>query len=103
MKEENLKNITGKSFIYSCAHEKMIEIYFTFFFLTEKTELIDQEKWDNILRKIETNLRRDDFSNVLELVDDYLLDCKSPEIRLHALMTKVDCCFEAWKQTSKSK
>ena len=83
--------------------KKRIEIYFTFFFLTEKTELIDQEKWDNILRKIETNLRRDDFSNVLELVDDYLLDCKSPEIRLHALMTKVDCCFEAWKQTSKSK
>ena len=76
---------------------------FHIFFLTEKTELVDQEKWDNILRKIETNLRRDDFNNVLELVDNYLLDCKSLEIRLHALMTKVDCCFEAWKQTSKSK
>ncbi|CAH3109016.1 unnamed protein product [Pocillopora meandrina] len=75
MKEKNLKNIT------------------------EQRESVNQEKWDNILRKIETNLRGDDFSNVLELVDNYLLDCKSPEIRLHALMTKVDCCFEAWKQT----
>ena len=74
-----------------------------FFFLTEKAESKDQEKWDSILREKGTNLKRDDFDNVLELVDNYLLDCKSPEIRLHALVTKVDCCFEAWKQTSKSK
>lgn len=74
-----------------------------FFFLTEKAESKDQEKWDSILREKGTNLKRDDFDNFLELVDNYLLDCKSPEIRLHALVTKVDCCFEAWKQTSKSK
>lgn len=47
-------------------------------------------------------LKRDDFSNALELVDNYLSVCKSPKLRLHALMTKVDSCFEAWKQTSKS-
>ena len=74
-----------------------------FFFLTEKAESKDQEKWDSILREKGTNLKRDDFDNFLELVDNYLLDCKSPEIRLHVLVTKVDCCFEAWKQTSKSK
>ena len=85
--------------------KKRIEINFTcfFFFLTEKAESKDQEKWDSILRENGTNLKRDDFDNVLELVDNYLLDCKSPKIRLHALVTKVDCCFEAWKQTSKSK
>ena len=54
------------------------------------------------MRDIEEYLKRDDFSNALELVDNYLLVCKSPELRLRALMTKVDSCFEAWKQTSKS-
>ena len=47
-------------------------------------------------------LKRDTFSNALELVDNYLSDGKSPKLRFHALMTKVDSCFEAWKQTSKS-
>ena len=78
-------------------------MYFSLFFITEKAELKDQEKWDNTVRDIEKNLKRDDFSAVLKLVDQYLSVCKSPELRLHALMTKVDSCFEAWKQTSKSK
>ncbi|CAH3109024.1 unnamed protein product [Pocillopora meandrina] len=65
----------------------------------EKAELKDQEKWDITVRNIEKNLKRDDFSAVLKLVDQYLSVCKSPELRLHALMTKVDSCFEAWKQT----
>ena len=54
------------------------------------------------MRDIEEYLKRDDFSNALELVDNYLLVCKSPKLRLHALMSKIDSCFEAWKQTSKS-
>ena len=62
----------------------------------------DQEKWDIIVRDMEKSLKRNDFSTVLKLVDKYLLVCKSPELRLRALMTKVDSCFEAWKQTSKS-
>ena len=77
-------------------------MYFSLFFKTEKAELKDQEKWDNTVRDIEKNLKRDDFSAVFKLVDQYLSVCKSPELRLHALMTKVDSCFEAWKQTSKS-
>ena len=79
---------------------KRIEIYF--FFLTEKAESKDQTNWDTIMMDIKKCLKRDDFSNALELVDNYLSVCKSPKLRLHALMTKVDSCFEAWKQTSKS-
>ena len=55
------------------------------------------------MSNLEKYQMEDDFSTVLELVDNYLLDCKSPELRLRALMTKVESCFEAWKQTSKSK
>ena len=76
---------------------------FSFWHFLEKAELKDQEKWDGIARDIETNLRRDNFSDVLKLIDKYLLDCKSPKLRLHALMKKVDSCFEGWKQTSKLK
>ncbi|CAH3109010.1 unnamed protein product [Pocillopora meandrina] len=68
----------------------------------EKAELKDQEKWDGIVRDIETNLRRDNFSDVLKLIDKYLIDCKSPKLRLHALIKKVDSCFEGWKQTRTS-
>ena len=78
---------------------KRIEIYF---FLTEKAESKDQTNWDTIMMDIKKCLKRDNFSNALELVDNYLSDCKSPKLRFHALMTKVDSCFEAWKQTSKS-
>ena len=79
---------------------KRIEIYF--FFLTEKAASKDQTNWDTIMMDIKKCLKRDDFSNALELVDNYLSVCKSPKLRFHALMTKVDSCFEAWKQTSKS-
>ena len=73
---------------------------FSFWHFLEKAEWKDQEKWDGIVRDIETNLRRDNFSDVLKLIDKYLPDCKSPKLRLHALMKKVDSCFEGWKQTS---
>lgn len=65
---------------------------------SKKARLKDQEKWDVIVRDIETNLRRDNFSDVLKLIDKYLIVCKSSELRLRALMKKVDSCFEAWKQ-----
>ncbi|XP_022803066.1 probable ATP-dependent RNA helicase DDX60 [Stylophora pistillata] len=65
---------------------------------SKKARLEDQKKWDGIVRDIETNLRRDNFSDILKSIDKFLLVCKFPELRLRALMKKVDSCFDAWKQ-----
>ena len=61
----------------------------------------DQEKWQHIVKDIESNVQRGNFSDGLKLVDKYLLDCKSPGLRLQALMKKAESCFDAWKQTSR--
>ncbi|CAH3109026.1 unnamed protein product [Pocillopora meandrina] len=67
--------------------------------ITKKAASKDQTNWDTIMMDIKKCLKRDEFSNALELVDSYLSVFRSPKLRLHALMTKVDSCFEAWKQT----
>ena len=57
----------------------------------------DEEKW----RNINNNLEKAKFSTVLQLVDKYLADCKTPELHLQALMKKAQSCLEAWEQTSR--
>ncbi|CAH3109022.1 unnamed protein product, partial [Pocillopora meandrina] len=59
----------------------------------------DQEKWSNFLEDIDNNLKKDNFSTVLQLVDKYLADCKTPELHLQALMKKAQSCLGAWQQT----
>ncbi|XP_027035542.1 probable ATP-dependent RNA helicase DDX60 [Pocillopora damicornis] len=59
----------------------------------------DQEKWNNFLKDIDNNLKKDKFSTVLQLVDKYLEDCKTPELHLQALMKKAQSCLGAWQQT----
>ena len=63
----------------------------------------DQEKWNNFLKDIDNNLKKDKFSTVLQLVDKYLEDCKTPELHLQALMKKAQSCLGAWQQTSRWK
>ena len=63
----------------------------------------DQEKWSNFLKDIDNNLKKDKFSTVLQLVDKYLADCKTPELHLQALMKKAQSCLGAWQQTSRWK
>ena len=70
-------------------------------FSVDEERLKDQEKWDNFLRDIDKNFKKDNFSTVLQLVDKYLADCKTPELHLQALMKKAQSCFVAWQQKSK--
>ncbi|XP_078360874.1 putative ATP-dependent RNA helicase DDX60 isoform X2 [Oculina patagonica] len=59
----------------------------------------DQEKWHHILKDVESNLKKDNYNTALQLVDKYESGCKSPELRLQALMKKAQSCFDAWQHT----
>ncbi|XP_068760168.1 probable ATP-dependent RNA helicase DDX60 isoform X4 [Montipora capricornis] len=55
----------------------------------------DQEKW----KHIEKSLRSDSYNNALQLVDEFLTKCKSPDCSFQALMKKAQTCLDAWQDT----
>ncbi|XP_068713426.1 probable ATP-dependent RNA helicase DDX60 isoform X5 [Montipora foliosa] len=55
----------------------------------------DQEKW----KHIEKSLRSENYSNALQLVDEFLTKCKSPDFSFQALMKKAQTCLDAWQDT----
>ena len=70
-------------------------------FSADEERLKDKEKWSNIHIKIDKNLKKVNFSPVLQLVDKYLADCKTPKLHLEALMKKAQSYLVAWQQTSR--
>lgn len=68
---------------------------------TEQEKEKDQEKWNHIIKDIESNLKKDNFNTALQLVDKYESGCKSQELRLQALMKRAQSSFDAWQHTSK--
>ena len=65
--------------------------------LTEEEQGKDQEKW----KHIEKSLRSDSYNNALQLVDEFLTKCKSPDSSFQALMKKAQTCLDAWQDTRK--
>ncbi|PFX17719.1 putative ATP-dependent RNA helicase DDX60 [Stylophora pistillata] len=59
----------------------------------------DEEKWQHFKKEIASNLKKDNHDTVLQLVDKYLADGKSPDLRLYALMEKAKTCMAAWQHT----
>ena len=65
--------------------------------LTEEEQGKDQEKW----KHIEKSLKSENYSNALQLVDEFLTKCKSPDFSFQALMKKAQTCLDAWQDTRK--
>ena len=51
--------------------------------------------------EIDKNLKRDNYSAALRLVDKFLTGCESREFSLQALMKKAQSCLDAWQDTRK--
>ena len=69
--------------------------------LTEQEQEKDQEKWKHILCEIKKNLRGENYSAALKLVDKFLTECKSPDSSFQALMKKAQTCLDAWQDIRK--
>ena len=51
--------------------------------------------------EIDKSLKGENYSAALQLIDKFMIDCKSPVLHLQALMKKAQCCFDAWRDTRK--
>lgn len=68
---------------------------------TEKAKEKHQEKWHSVSEMFDSNLTKNNYDTALEVIDKYESECKSPQLRLQALIKKARGSFEAWKHTSK--
>ena len=51
--------------------------------------------------EIDKNLKRDNYSTALQVLDKFLTDCESRDFSLQALMKKAQSCLDAWQDTRK--
>ncbi|KAM7443056.1 putative ATP-dependent RNA helicase ddx60 [Porites harrisoni] len=58
-----------------------------------------KEKWTHVMVEIDKNLKRDNYSTALQVLDKFLTDCESREFSLQALMKKAQSCLDAWQDT----